>query len=464
MIVPIILAIVFILLTIECISFSLALHAADTRGIDHGEVMGKLFIPFGFLSIRKMGEIKNKYLAARVEVPFAYVRTCIKWILLYATLYTAIFLLAFTKQNFLISSICVVTFIIFEFVNSSICATIAYKKGMNKFVASAFGFIPIIPCFYYCITNGKKRILPDTVYNTYTFKEVAGRVCLYCELVVLSFIVLVPIIYLLGSSLSNSTVIPSSFWPKGSDITWDNFNILFNQEKITVVNGIEKVTKVYYLFWFKNTFFISLLTMIFSVLIITVTAYIFSRFKFKGQKGGLLFMLILQMFPSFMSLIAIYNLLKMFGLLNNPYALILTYTSGSIPYNVWLIKGFLQNIPKDLDESATIDGANRLQIFFKIILPLILPILTFVAVTQFMAPWLDYILPSYILQADSAEEQKNWTLAVGLFSFIQSPGAELYRPTLFCAGSLIIAIPIATLYTVFQRYLIEGITAGATKG
>jgi arabinogalactan oligomer/maltooligosaccharide transport system permease protein len=163
------------------------------------------------------------------------------------------------------------------------------------------------------------------------------------------------------------------------------------------------------------------------------------------------------MFPSFLGLIAIFTLFQTFGLLDQPLALVIIYTAGAIPFNVWLIKGYLQGVPKELDESAKIDGANKLQIFFRIIVPLSVPIISFVAVTQFMAPWLDYILPSFVI-----ESEEKWTLAVGIFRFINDQ-ARINYPA-FSAAAILVAVPITVLYVVFQRYLIEGITAGANKG
>jgi arabinogalactan oligomer/maltooligosaccharide transport system permease protein len=197
--------------------------------------------------------------------------------------------------------------------------------------------------------------------------------------------------------------------------------------------------------------------MIGAVLFVTGTAYVFARYKFKGKKAGLLTILVLQMFPTFLSLIAIFTLFQTFGLTNQPLALVIIYVAGGIPFNIWLIKGYLMNIPKELDESAKIDGANKIQIFFKIILPLSVPIISFVAVTQFMAPWMDYILPSFLII-----DSEKWTLAVGIFEFINDPADTNYPA--FAAAAMIVAIPITTLYVVFQRYLIEGITAGANKG
>jgi len=172
-------------------------------------------------------------------------------------------------------------------------------------------------------------------------------------------------------------------------------------------------------------------------------------------------------------MVALFTLYQTFNLVGRPLALTFIYVGGSVPFNLWLIKGYLQQIPRDLDESAMLDGANKAQIFFKIILPLSVPILSFVAVSQFMAPWMDYILPSFLLNIvprnanipagmNLAEYTKmQWTLAVGLFEFISGTNSEY---TTFAAGAIIVALPITVLYMLFQRFLIQGITAGATKG
>ena len=272
----------------------------------------------------------------------------------------------------------------------------------------------------------------------------------FAELVLVAVIVIVPVIYMVGSSFAAQTGLPTTFWP--DVLTLDNYKKLFNETKFPV--------------WFKNTFIIAILNTIIGVVFITGAAYVFSRFKFKGKKVGLITILVLQVFPGFMGLIAMFTLFEVFGLLGKPTALTILYVGGAVPFNLWLIKGYLQQIPKDLDESAMLDGANKLQIFFKIILPLSVPILSFVAVSMFMSPWMDYMLPKFLLDvnvtggAENIKEQ--WTLAVGLFEMIS--GADKQSYTTFAAGSMIIAVPITILYMVFQRFLIQGITAGATKG
>jgi arabinogalactan oligomer/maltooligosaccharide transport system permease protein len=269
--------------------------------------------------------------------------------------------------------------------------------------------------------------------------------------IILAFVVVIPIIYTIGTSLSPNSGILNTIWPDNPSLI--NYKFLFTGSRM--VGGIEETTD--FVKWYWNTLQVALLTMVFAVLFVTGTAYVFARYKFKGKKGGLLTILVLQMFPSFLSLIALFTLFQTFGLTNEPKALVIIYVSGSKPFNIWLIKGYLQNIPKELDESAKIDGANKVQIFFKIILPLSVPIISFVAVTQFMAPWMDYILPSYLII-----DSDKWTLAVGIFDFINDVANTNYPA--FAAAALIVAAPITFLYVVFQKYLIEGITAGANKG
>ncbi len=163
------------------------------------------------------------------------------------------------------------------------------------------------------------------------------------------------------------------------------------------------------------------------------------------------------MFPSFLGMTALYMLALNFGLLNNLNMLVIIYVAGSIPGNIWIVQGYMLNLPKSLDEAAYIDGASKLQIYWYVILPLAIPIISFIAVTSFMGPWMDYILPRILINKDAYK-----TLAVGLFDMIK--GNEGTKYTMFAAGALLVSIPIAFLYIYFQKYLLEGLTAGANKG
>ncbi|WP_088013004.1 sugar ABC transporter permease [Gottfriedia acidiceleris] len=265
---------------------------------------------------------------------------------------------------------------------------------------------------------------------------------IYLLLTLIALIVLFPIIWILGSSFGESTGLANAT-PIPKNPTIIHYQELFEKTKFSL--------------WYWNTLKIALINMVLSIFLSTSAAYVFSRFKFKGKKFGMIAMLVLQMFPSFMGMIAIYILFLNFGLLDNHLGLVLVYAAGQIPFNTWLIKGYLGAVPKSLDESAMIDGATKTQVFFKIILPLSKPILTFVALTQFMVPWMDFILPRLLI---SSNEKK--TLAIGLFDLIKGQTNQNF--TMFAAGAVLVAVPITILYVVLQKYVIQGVTAGANKG
>lgn len=266
----------------------------------------------------------------------------------------------------------------------------------------------------------------------------------YLTIFVVVTIIVYPILWIFGSSLnpgnslSGATMIPS-------DATFNHYRELFNTEKSD------------YLLWYWNTVKICAITMIMAVCLISMMAYSFSRYRFVGRKYGLMTFLILQMIPNFAALIAIYVLALITGLLDTHFALILIYVGGLLPINTWLAKGYFDTIPKELDESARMDGAGHLRIFWQIILPLAKPIIAVIALFSFITPFTDFILARIILRSE-----EKYTLAVGLYDLVANQfGAEF---TKFAAGSVLIAIPIALLFLSLQRFLISGLTAGGTKG
>ncbi len=208
--------------------------------------------------------------------------------------------------------------------------------------------------------------------------------------------------------------------------------------------------------WYLNTLKIAAINSLLSVCVTTVAAYIFSRFRFKGKKPMLMSMLILQMFPSFAGMIATYVLVWRMGLLDNHFGLILVYAAGSLPYNTWLIKGYLDSIPRSLDEAARVDGAGYFLTFRKIILPIARPMVTFLAVTSFTGPWMDFIMPRLLLKSDA-----NKTLAVGLFEMIR--GKENNKFTMFAAGAVLVSVPFMILFAINQQYMTQVLATGAVK-
>ncbi|WP_121605947.1 sugar ABC transporter permease [Virgibacillus sp. Bac332] len=212
-----------------------------------------------------------------------------------------------------------------------------------------------------------------------------------------------------------------------------------------------------YIIWYKNSLYVAIVNAVGSVIITSLIAYVFSRYTFLGRKYGLYMFLLLQMFPALMGMVALYILLNTIGLTDSLYGLMLIYLGGQIPFNVWLVKGYFDTIPKELDEAAKIDGAGHLRIFWTVMLPLAKPILAVVALFNFMAPFMDFLLPRIVLTSP-----EKYTLALGLYNFINDQFSTNF--TRFAAGSILIAVPIAFVFLLLQRYLISGLTSGATKG
>jgi arabinogalactan oligomer/maltooligosaccharide transport system permease protein len=260
-------------------------------------------------------------------------------------------------------------------------------------------------------------------------------------LIIVAAVVIYPLLWVIGSSLN-----PLSGIARGSIIP----------ENPTLDNYLRLFQKTQYGKWYLNTFYVAVITTLFSVVLHTMTAFVFARFSFRFRKTGLLAVMVLQMFPSFMGLTALYMVALNFGMLNNLNMLVIIYVAGGIPQNIWLVRGYMLNIPRSMDEAASIDGVTKLQLFFKIILPLSMPIVFFIAVTSFMGPWMDYMLPRYLINMNEKR-----TLAIGLFDLITGQNSDF---TAFCAGAVLVAIPITILYMIFQRFLLEGLMAGANKG
>ncbi|MCL2378629.1 MAG: sugar ABC transporter permease [Defluviitaleaceae bacterium] len=272
-------------------------------------------------------------------------------------------------------------------------------------------------------------------------KKVLGQGLIYIQLIIVAIIVIYPVLWVIGTAFNPvNSISRASIIPEGA--TLDNFRRLFDETR--------------YASWYRNTLYVASLTMFFAVVLNTLTAFVFARFKFRGRKSGLLAVMILQAFPSFMGLIALYMIALNFGMLNNHNMLVIIYVGGSIPGSIWLVRGNMLNLPKSLDEAAYIDGASKLQVFTKIILPLSVPIISFIALTAFMAPWMDFILPRFLIS-----RSEYLTLGVGLFDMINDHRVQF---TTFSAGALLIAVPITLLFVVSQKFLISGIASGANKG
>ena len=215
--------------------------------------------------------------------------------------------------------------------------------------------------------------------------------------------------------------------------------------------------------WFVNSVVISGFSTLFAVALSTFAAYAFSRFRFAGRRPGLLFLLIIQMFPAFLAIVTIYLMFTQISELypvigfNTPWSLILLYMGGALGVNTWLIKGFFDTVPKELDESAKVDGASHSKIFRSVILPLVTPVLAVTGVLAFIGSINEFIIASvFLTQSDTK------TLAVGLFGMIA--GERNANFGMFAAGTLLTAIPTVLLFYSLQKYIVGGLTSGAVKG
>lgn len=280
------------------------------------------------------------------------------------------------------------------------------------------------------------------------------KVIVFSLLILIAAIVIYPVLWIVGSSFNKGqSLLSAGISPFPKEPSLLQYQRLF----LTTDYG----------FWFLNTLKIALINMVFSVILTVSTAYALSRFKFRGKKPMVMSLLILQVFPSFLGMVAIYTLLSRItwfsaftgtaSLLDTHFGLLLVYVAGQIPYNSWLVKGYFDTIPMSVDEAARIDGATHLQAFFKVILPLGRPIISFVAITNFMGPWMDFIFPRLIL--DTPEKK---TLAIGLYEMINGQGQNNF--TMFAAGAVLVAVPITILFSYFQKFIVTGLASGAVKG
>ncbi len=277
-------------------------------------------------------------------------------------------------------------------------------------------------------------------------KKVVSNTIIYVILVLMSIIWLIPFIFIvLQSFRCESTSMTGYVFPQ--QWGFDNYVNLFSNTQFPR--------------WFLNTFIIAVITAALQTIIVLCMSYTLSRLRFKGRKFLMNFMLILGMFPGMLTMIILYRVLADLGLTqgNSIPGLILVYVASS-GMGYYVSKGFFDTVPKSLDEAARVDGANRAQVLFKVILPLSKPIVIYTLLTAFMGPWGDFVFASYIAHADPA----GYNVATGLQWLISTPSFLSSNYTMFCAGGVVVAIPITILFMCLQKYYVEGVTGGAVKG
>ena len=277
-------------------------------------------------------------------------------------------------------------------------------------------------------------------------KRRIGNIASYIVLVLISIIWILPFIFLVLQSFRGENYGPVGYiLPKEWGL--DNYIYLFSSE-------------CDFLRWYLNTFLIAICVAIGQTIMQIMMAYALSRFRFRLRKPLMNLMLILGMFPGFLTMIVLYQVLKSIGLTGPnavPGLILVSIASSGMGY--YVVKGFLDTMPKSLDEAAMVDGATRFQVFYKVILPLCKPIVIYTVLTAFMGPWGDFVFARTIALNDPA----GMNVATGLYTWLSAANITEHF-TRFCAGGVLVAIPVMTLFLFLQKYYVEGVTGGAVKG
>lgn len=285
-----------------------------------------------------------------------------------------------------------------------------------------------------------KSIVKRRVTKKITGKKVAEYIFTYLALIIICFIFFFPCFWLIISSFSASGSMYDFYGFFPSSFSLATFTKLFTDT-------------AFYMYpkWFGNTLLIAVCSAVIGTILVILTAYVISRFRFKARRALMKGAMVLGMFPSFMAMTAVYILMVKFNLINKWWALVLIY-SANAPMGYLVQKGFFDTIPNAVYESARIDGATNLRVFIKITLPLSAPMIVYTLLTSFAFPWSDFILPKLLLI-----NRDYWTVAVGLMSMGET---EFSR---FAAGAVVIAVPIVILYFCLIKYMVNGLTAGSVK-
>ena len=268
---------------------------------------------------------------------------------------------------------------------------------------------------------------------------------IYIILVIMTVVWLFPFVGIVLESFKTETEMQTGYlWPK--EFGFGHYIRLFKETD--------------FLLWFKNTAIMGIATAFLQTFFILTMSYTLSRLRFKGRKFLMNSMLILGMFPGFLTMILIYKVFADFGLIKEmaPLGLIIVYCASS-GMGYYVSKGFFDTIPKSLDEAARVDGATRWQVFYKVIMPLSKPIVIYTILMGFMAPWGDFMLASYLIH----ENSQGMSVAVGMYEWLSRVNLNTHY-TMFCAAGVIVAIPVVTVFLMLQKYYVEGVTGGAVKG
>lgn len=275
----------------------------------------------------------------------------------------------------------------------------------------------------------------------------AGNAATYAILATLGILWVLPIFYLVYTAfrVTPNTGIINTLFPSDLRLGFGNFTRLFSDTM--------------FLRWLGNTLLVATSSCALTTAFILAVSYALSRLRFKMRKPIMNVLLVLGMFPGFMSMIAVYFILKAMGLTNSLFALILVY-SGSGALSYYICKGFFDTVPRAMEEAAILDGASQPMVFWKIILPMAKPIIVYTVLTSFISPWCDFIFVNTIIS-----DRQLYTVSLGLYKMINAEKNSFNDNfTVFCAGAFVVGGIIVTLFMSMQRYYVEGVTSGAVKG
>ncbi len=290
-------------------------------------------------------------------------------------------------------------------------------------------------------------------------KQSLDKLLSHLMLIAIALIVLLPVFVVVSVSLSKGGSLKTGLIPEA--ISFDNWKYILG---IPYVNALgETVVSPYpIMLWLFNSIKVSVISAFLMLLFSTTAAYSLSRFKFKGKETSLMFLMVMQMFPNMMAMVAFYFMLDFIGQgipwlgIDTHWGLILIYLGGT-PFNIWLLKGYFDTLPRSIEESARMDGCTHFQAFYKIVLPLCTPILAVIGLLTFISTFSDFILPSILLKS-----QDQMTFAVGIQIFISESFASRWGQ--FAAASILGALPVSLLFFSIHRYIVDGLSHGGVKG
>lgn len=267
-------------------------------------------------------------------------------------------------------------------------------------------------------------------------------------LIAVSILTLYPVLWVVKIALSPEDALGSSISPVAEAVTLDNFRAVLSRE--------DAAGNVLFPIQLWNSLVVSIATTIVGIVLSTTAGYAFSRFSFPGKEGGMKAFLVTQMFPGVVMAVPLYIVMDELGLLNSMLGLTLVYSTTSVPFSVWMLKGYFDTIPRDLEEAALVDGASQWTIFTRVVLPLAMPAIVVTALFSFMTAWNEFILAATFLSGE-----RNMTLPVVLYSYVDETSTD-WGP--FAAGAILVSLPVMFLFFVLQKHLVGGLTAGSVKG